>query len=164
MDFTFGEERVLYIKEGEIWKPIACLTSNPFDESVEMLKTTTRVSNGWRTAIPTNQSYTIGFDGMQIATGDGGNEAKLSYDRLKLIKRSRQLIEWKMEDSQGYYIDTGFGHIIDIGEANEVDGLLLFSGTIEGYGEPTFSRNLTQGDLFQDGSVICYQDGVGLIF
>ena len=64
-DFANGAYKVLYIKVGEVYFPIGCLTSNSFSEEVAMLGTTTRDnSDGWKTSIPTLQSYNISFDGI----------------------------------------------------------------------------------------------------
>lgn len=162
MDYIQGDERILYIKDGEIYKPVGCLTSNPLSETVQMLETTTRNSGGWKTGIPTVQSYDINFDGFQVVTGDSGDNSKISYDGLKILKRLRQRIEWRISDIGGSLVDEGFGYITDIGESNNSGELLTFRGTIIGDSEPTFTQ--VTGDLFQDGSVICYQDGTPLIF
>jgi hypothetical protein len=164
MDYLFkGGYRILYIKVDAAYLPVACLTSNPIDEGVEMLTTTTAESNGWRTSIPTNQFYSISFEGLQIATGNLGNALKLSYDELKALKRARTQIEWKIQDTEGYFIDEGKGYITDLGESNEVGDILRFNGSIEGFGEPTFSRTLV-GDLFQSGDDILFQNGNIMIF
>jgi len=156
-----GDIRVLYIKrisDAEFLK-VCYLLSNPIDEDVEMLQTTTRVANGWKTSIPTTQSITVGFEGLQKVTGDN---TVLSYDSLKIVKRARELVEWKIEDDSGNFIDTGFGHIRNISESNQIGEFLAFSGEIEGYGEPVFST--IQGDIFQNGQTMLFQNGQPMLF
>jgi hypothetical protein len=63
-----GNERVLFIKRGDNFQPVGCLTSNGMDEDTEMLPTTTRNSEGWRTSIPQIQGFTINFEGLQVPT------------------------------------------------------------------------------------------------
>jgi hypothetical protein len=63
-----GNERVLFIKRGENFQPVGCLTSNGMDEDTEMLPTTTRNAEGWRTSIPQLQGFTINFEGLQVPT------------------------------------------------------------------------------------------------
>jgi hypothetical protein len=63
-----GNDRVLFIKRGDNFQPVGCLTSNGMDEDTEMLPTTTRNSEGWRTSIPQLQGYTINFEGLQVPT------------------------------------------------------------------------------------------------
>lgn len=165
MDFINGHERILYIKEDSIWHPVACLTSNPFSEEVDMMQTTTRESNGWETSRPVSQRYSITFEGLQILTAnDTGDTSKMSYDRLKVIKRNRQKIEWKIEDSNSMFLDEGYGYIKDIGEGNEVGEFLTFSGSIVGYGEPVFTSGDAGAYIFQDGETFLFQDGTGFLF
>lgn len=157
MDFFRGYIRMLYIKVDSAWKPIGCLTANPIEEDVEMISTTTRVSNGWRTSRPTNQGFNISFEGIQIK-----DETKLSYLELKKLKRTREIIEWRIADTSENFVDEGFGHITNIGEANDAGEFLTFSGQIEGYGEPTIIEAI--GDLWQDGTAMIFQDGTAMIY
>lgn len=63
-----GNDRVLWIKRGDVFQPVGCLTSNGMDEDTEMLPTSTRNSEGWRTSIPQMQGFTINFEGLQVPT------------------------------------------------------------------------------------------------
>ncbi len=150
MDYTNGEDRILYIKQFGNWLPVACLTGNSLSESAEMLPTTTRDNNGWNTSRPTNQSYNIAFDGLQVnTTVAGGSFGVASYDKLKLIKRSKTLIDWKIQGSIFPVVDYGKGYITDISEAANVGEFLTFSGSIIGYGIPLVR---TQGEfVLNDG-------------
>ena len=113
--FTKGEDRVLYIKINNEYLPIGCLTGDSFSESSEMLDTTTRDNAGWKTSTPTLQSYNISFDGLVINTSDlGGDQTKISYDRLTLLKRNKTLIEWKSQDTLGVFVSVGKGYITEL--------------------------------------------------
>ena len=97
--FIDGSNRLLYIKWDGVYLPIGCLTGDSFSESSEMLDTTTRDNAGWKTSVPTLQSYNISFDGLVINTSNiGGDQTKISYDRLTLLKRNKTLIEWKKKN------------------------------------------------------------------
>ena len=157
MDFFKGQIRILYIKVSLAWLPVACLTSNPFEEDVEMISTTTRTSNGWRTSLPTNQGFNIPFEGIQVR-----DDAKLSYLELKKMKRTRERIEWRIADDTGTFVDEGSGYITNIGEANSAGEFLTFSGQIEGYGEPIVIE--LGGDFWQDGQEVIFQDGTAMIY
>jgi hypothetical protein len=152
-----GDIRVLFIKVDSLFVPVGCLTSNPISESVEMLSTVNTANGGWTTSIPTTQSFTIDFEGIQVV-----DETKLSYLGLKKIKRTRQRIEWRIADEAQLFIDEGFGYITQIGESNEAGGFLSFSGQIIGYGEPTIVE--LDGDLWQDGETMIFQDGTSFIY
>jgi hypothetical protein len=150
MNFTDGEDRILFIKVLGSWLPIGCLTGNSLSESAEMLPTTTRDNNGWATSRPTNQNYTVTFDGLQINTTiAGGSFGVASYDRLKLLKRSKQLLDWKIQGDIFPVVDYGKGYINEISEASTVGEFLSFNGTITGFGEP---KTTTKGEfVLNDG-------------
>ena len=79
-----GTYSVFYIKWQGNFLPIGCLTSDTFDEEIEMLDTTTVDNKGWKTSIPTKQNYNISFDGLIKNTNfDGGDSSKISLDRLR---------------------------------------------------------------------------------
>ncbi len=137
MNFINGVFKVLYIKKGDDYYPIGCLTSNSFDESSEMLDTTTRDNAGWDTSLPTNQSYSIAFDGLVTKDFDDG--VTISYYELRQLKRGRTLIEWKIEDTSNNS-DYGMGYIDSIGDSASIDELVSFTGNITGYGIPTYQK------------------------
>lgn len=158
MGYQKGDARILQIRREGFFVPIGCLTSNNFEESVELIPTTTRISNGWKTYVPTNQDATISFDGLLPNQTDG----ILGYTDLKIIKRSRNLIEWRIVNEFNGDIDSGFGYITEIGESSPSGELITFSGAIQNYGEPSLTQNI--GDLFQSGDVFLFQNGQGLTF
>ena len=161
--FYNGEVRILYIKVSSVWLPVACLTSNPFNEESTMLGITTNEDGGWEASIPTNQNYSIDFTGIQMLTTGAGDTSKVSYDRLKVLKKSRTLINWKIENSSGTLVDEGFGYIQSINESNEVGGFLEFDGSIIGFGEPIFTSE-TGIKLYQDGEIFMFQNGHQFLF
>jgi len=68
----------------------------------------------------------------------------VSYDRLKIIKRNRERIEWRIQSPnpfKGKYIDEGEGYISDISDNNPVNEDSSFSGSITVYGEPRIIFN-----------------------
>ena len=52
------------------------------------------------------------------------------------MKRDRILLQWRIEVN-GVFSDTGSGYITELIENATSGELLSFSGTIEGYGNPT---------------------------
>jgi len=132
--FYNGSDQILYLVVGGIDCPIACLTDNGFSENVEMLETTTVDNNGWKTSRPLNQSFTISFSGVQIVT-DATTPTRYSLDTLRVLKRSRTRVEWKIATG-AVFSESGEGYITELSETGTADGLLTFSGTIVGYGSP----------------------------
>ena len=132
-----GTDRLIYIKWDDEFLPIGCLISDSFNERVDMLDTTTRDNNGWKTSVPTNQSYNFSFDGLIINSNfNGGDFTKISYDRLRVLKRSRTLIEWKIQDADLTFVDSGYGYITELSDSSNIDEFISFSASIDGFGEP----------------------------
>jgi|AntDeeMinimDraft_6_1070357.scaffolds.fasta_scaffold01182_3 hypothetical protein len=160
MKFTNGEDRILYIKLLGVFLPLGCLTDNSFSETAEMIDTTTRENNGWTSSRPSNQSYSISFSGLQINTTlAGGNFNVISYDKLKELKRDRQLLAWKIQGTDYPVVDYGNCYITGVSEANTVGELITFSGELSGFGRPYMASLqlvlLNNGDptkIVQDGN------------
>lgn len=148
MQFYNGRNRLLYIKLDGAWMPVGSLTSNNISESSETVPTTTRENGGWISQRPVRQNYVIDFSGLQINTAFAlGDFTRMSYDYLKILKRQRVLIEWKIATNDNLYVDYGSGYITGLNEESTVDSSLKFSGTILGQGEPTFT---TEREIYLD--------------
>lgn len=153
-----GIESLFYIKKNDVFFPVACLTSSPISESVEMIDTTTRDNQGWKTSLPTNQSYTISLSGLMVQDDEDSNNGVLSYRELRQMKRNRELIEWKRETLGGYYIDSGKAYITSISDSDEADGFITFNVSLVGFGIPDDSgkRIYILGD--DDKSIYTHPD------
>lgn len=121
-DFLSGDSRILELFIDAAWTPIGCLTDNSFSESVETIGTTTRNSNSWKTQLTTKQGYSISFSGIET-------DDTLSAVKLKELKRSRALIQWRIS------ADTGYGYITNIGESSPAGDFSTFNGEIVGDGQ-----------------------------
>lgn len=131
MAFYSGSVKILYIDIDSSWIPVACLTSNTFEEETELISTTTRENNGWETFKATKQRATVSFDGLQTLTdGDSGDATKVSYDRLKILKREGAELSWKIEDTDTLWTETFNGYLVSLSESAPVDDWLSFSGQI----------------------------------
>ena len=134
-DFKNGTYKLLYIYVSGEYYPVGCLTSNSFSEQSDMLETTTRQNaGGWKTSIPTNQSFSISFSGL-ITTNDRSGTI-LTYEDIKTLKRNKTLINWKSNSEVTGYSDFGMGYINSLSNDAEIDSLISFSAEIVGYGEP----------------------------
>jgi len=136
MDFYKGQDRILFIKVLGSYLPIAWLQDIPFSETSEFIDTTTRDNQGWSTSRPMMQNYTISFSGLQVNSSvSGGTFTVVSYDKLKQLKRSKLLLEWKIEGNFPV-VDYGKCYIQELSEASPVDEFLSFSGSLIGFGIP----------------------------
>lgn len=131
-----GTYKILYIQFGDSgYLPVGCLTENSFSESVESFDTTTRQNpNGWGTSIPVKQSFSISFSGVE--TFDDLGDTIVSYYRLQVLKRARQVFNWKIYSSLGGNTESGSGFISSLSNTAPLDDVVSFDGEIVGYGEP----------------------------
>tara|TARA_R110002153_G_scaffold48750_2_gene137610 strand:+ start:1266 stop:2813 length:1548 start_codon:yes stop_codon:yes gene_type:complete len=131
-----GDYSILYIKLGGQFLPIGLLTSNSFSEDVDMIDSMSMNSASWMTSAPTNQGYNISFDGLVKNTNfNGGDFSKISLDRLRVLKRSGTLIEWKTKEEDLSVLESGFGHITSLSRSSTSDEFITFSANIEGFGQ-----------------------------
>jgi hypothetical protein len=134
-DFKNGTDKLLFLYIDNVYVPIGCLTSNSFSEESEMLGTTTRQNaGGWKTSIPTLQSFNISFDGIVSKTNKSGSI--VSYDDLQTLKRTKIKVDWKTSSEKVGYSDFGMGYINVLSNNAEIDSFISFSAEIIGYGEP----------------------------
>lgn len=153
-----GKESLFYIKKNNVYFPVGCLTSSPLSEDVEMISTTTRENEGWKTSEPTNQGYSIQLSGLMIMDdSDSGNEV-LSYRELRAKKRNKELIEWKRTTLGGYYIDSGKAYITSVSDSDEADGFITFSASLVGFGRPDESNERIYILGVPDESIYTHKD------
>jgi predicted secreted protein len=135
MSFLNGNTKLISIFKGDNYFPIGCLTSNSFSESSEVLETTTRDSiGGWKTFLPTNQSYSISFSGL-VTTDDIGGTV-VSYDDLVNLKRNKTQIFWRSQNEKTGYFNSGRGYIVSLSDSAEIDNFIQFDGEIQGFSFP----------------------------
>lgn len=153
--FFNGNEQILYLVIDSVDCPIACLTESNFSESVETIETTTVDNGGWTSSRPTNQSYNIDFSGVLI--DDSLEASKHSLMKLRVIKRARTLVTWKIA-LDGVFEQTGEGYITEISEASPSGEFITFSGSIVGYGQPTIVEQLDTVYTYQDNNTLLFDD------
>lgn len=163
MNFTNGEDRILFLKIAGAYLPIGCLTANGISEDAEMIETTTRDNKGWKTERPITQSYSISFAGLQLnSTLVGGNFNVASYDKLVKMKRDKILLEWKIQGTTYPIVDYGFCYISSIESTENVGEFMSFSGTLSGYGMPLTTSLGTVLLNNGDPNVVIQTDETGL--
>lgn len=131
-----GTYSIFYVKWSGSFLPIGLLISDSFTEDVEMLNTTTRDNNGWKTERPASQNYNISIEGLLVNTNfSGGDFTKISLDRLRVLKRNRTLIQWKTQQAGSTSLDaSGYGYITSLSKSESTDEFISFNCEIEGFG------------------------------
>jgi hypothetical protein len=133
-----GENLVISVHDGTIYRPIACLTSNSLSESRNVIESQTKCSPGVIERLAGTYSYELSFDGEKIDTTSAGAEAtKASFDFMHDIIDAGTAVNWKLAtgltDVPFYY---GNGVLSDnSGQDGAGDELATFSGSISGNGK-----------------------------
>ena len=150
-----ADNKILYLYISSDWVPIGCTTDHSFSESVDLIDV---LIDEWAASVPGNQGYDISFTGIQVES----DPTIRSYDELKLIKRAKTLIQWKIQDTITLDEVTGYGFITSISESAPAGDLLTFEGSILGFG--VYSNLELSADIWQDGTEIIFQDGTEFVF
>jgi len=135
-----GEGLILYVHDGDLYRPVACLTSNSLDTELGIIESQTKCAPGVIEKQAGVFSYTLTADAIAIdTTSVGGDDTKASHDYLLSVQQSKTTVNWKMDSGSGtggtalaYY---GTGIITSLGlEAPTGDEFATFSLTIDGSG------------------------------
>jgi len=137
-DFIKGEINILYVWDGALWEPIACLTSNSLSSTVGVIETQTKCDPGVTIKQPGTFAYTLDLEGNYIDTtsAGSGDTDKASHDKLLVLQEARVNIQWKLDtgltDTPAYF---GTGALTDLSaDFPSGDEFATFSGTIDGSG------------------------------
>lgn len=135
--FIKGELLVLYIHDGSIYRPIACLTSNSLSQTRGIIEAQTKCSPGVVEKSTGSMSYSISAEGLYIDTTSVGAEiTKASHDYLKTLMDSGASFTWKMDtgltDNDSYF---GTAVLTDLEmTAAAGDEFTSFSSSLDGSG------------------------------
>lgn len=132
-----GEVGILYVHDGTIYRPVACLTSNSLNSTVSVIESQTKCFPGTTKKQAGTSNYTIDADGEYIdTTSVGGETTKASHDYL-LTKQSLKLpVTWKLDTGVSTAIYYGSAIITDLTlDQGAGDEISTFSMTLEGDGD-----------------------------
>ena len=135
--FIKGDTIILYVHDGSIYRPVACLTSNSLSETRNIIESQTKCDAGVIIKDAGSYSYEISCEGQYIDTTSVGAEVtKASHDFLHGLIAAGSTETWKMDtgltDTTNYY---GTGIFSDLTlDAAAGDEISTFSGTISGSG------------------------------
>lgn len=124
-------------------EPIACLTSNSLSEVLSFLATSKKTINGAQTVKPVANFYSLNFEA--VMTSDG----PMSWADLSRLARAMRLGTWGFDLGGSMSGDAGFGFLSNLEMTASSGELIIFTGTIIGYGEIT-TYPLTLNVWYQD--------------
>src|SRR3990172_7423759 len=131
-----GEVGILYIHDGTIYRPIACLTSNSLSSAVSVIESQTKCFPGVVKKQGGIFSYTLEAEGEYIdTTSVGGETTKASHDYLLAKQMLKTAITWKLGTGVTGAIYYGSAILSDLSlEQGAGDEVSTFSVTLDGDG------------------------------
>lgn len=132
-----GEVGILYVHDGSIYRPVACLTSNSLSTAVSVIESNTKCYPGVTKKQGGMFSYTLEAEGEYIdTTSVGGEVTKASHDFLLDKQKLKGLITWKLVTGVTGATYYGEALISDLSlDQGAGDELSTFSLTLDGDGE-----------------------------
>lgn len=92
-----GEVVILYVHDGTLYRPVACLESNTLETNKGVIESQTKCAPGVIEKQAGIFSYTITADAIAIdTTSVGGDTTKASHDYLLEVQMGTALVNWKI--------------------------------------------------------------------
>lgn len=132
-----GEVGILYIHDGTIYRPVACLTSNSLSTAVSIIESQTKCFPGVVKKQGGIFSYTLDAEGEYIdTTSVGGETTKASHDYLLAKQMLKVAVTWKLDTGVTGAIYYGSAILSDLSlEQGSGDEISTFSVTLDGDGD-----------------------------
>ena len=129
-----GELGILYIHDGDLYRPVACLTSNSLNTAVSIIESQTKCNPGEVIKQAGTLSYTLDAEGEYIdTTSVGGDDTKASHDYL--LTKQFETVTWKLDTGVTSAIYYGTAIISDLTlDQGAGDEISTFSATFDGSG------------------------------
>lgn len=133
--FLQGNDAIIYVHDGTVYRPIACLTSNSLTTALAVIETNTKCDPGNTVKTADQFSYQISADGVYIDTTSVGAEVlKASHDYLLTLQQAKTLITWKLDSGLTDTIYYGSALITDLDLTMPAAENSTFSATLDGSG------------------------------
>jgi len=136
MSLVAGENYIVYIYDGGLWKPYVCGRSGSMSIDTEMIETTVTGSGDYKTFKPTVHSFTGSIDGI-ISLNVSGSLTLEDLQVLQLAK-TRLLCRFTQTSVDGdTYIKECYFYIANSTDTGSFDGISTFSISLRGTGSIT---------------------------
>lgn len=131
-----GEVGIIYVHDGTIFRPIACLTSNSLNSAVSVIESQTKCYPGVVKKQAGIFSYTIDAEGEYIDTTSVGGELTMaSHDFLLTKQMAKTVITWKLVTGVTGITYYGTSILSDLKLTQDAgDAISTFSVTLDGDG------------------------------
>jgi predicted secreted protein len=142
MSLVRGENVLLYIYDGGLWKPTSCGKSCSITTNAEEIETSYVNSGNWRTYEYVALSWTAQLEGLVMLQMT--NTMCLPDLRAYQFGRQKVLFRYQRTDDSGnVYTDEGLAIITTITDNGDLEGVATFSMTLKGTGPITMSYTPT---------------------
>lgn len=136
MSLIRGDNVIIYIYDGGLWKPVVCGRSCTLNTQAESIETSITGSGAWRTYEYTALTWTASLEGLiylqktnSLSTSD---LRAMQYGRVKILMR------YQRTDTAGnVYLEEGYGLITGISDTGDTGSAATFSLEIRGTGPLT---------------------------
>lgn len=131
-----GDAGLFYIHDGEIYRPVACLTTNSISTNVSVITSNTKCNPGVTGKQAGIFDYSISGDGEYIdTTSIGGDDTKASHDYLLKQQLLKLPVTFKYDTGATGSIYYGTAIISSLELSQDAgDALSTFTTTLEGIG------------------------------
>lgn len=145
MSLIKGENVIIYVYDGGMWKPIVCGRSCTLTTNADTIETSITGTGAWRTYEYSALTWSATMDGavmlgMNNTLGLADVRA-YQYSRLKMIIRYQ-----RTDDSGNVYLEEGIGIIKTISDVGDYQDVATFSIEFQGSGPLTISFTPTPID------------------
>ena len=152
-----GDNVVVYIFDGGIWKLYVCATSAELNVATEFIETSVSGSGLWATYAPTKNSFTLTLSGV-VSLNETGS-LSLPDLRQKQVAQETLLMRFQRTDESGnvytgVYADELSFFITNSTDSGSFDGMNIF--TIAGQGTGALTQIFTP--------VVPVPIGAGLVY
>jgi len=136
MSLVLGDNAIVYIYDGGLWKLYACGTTCSFTTTTEFLETSVPLSGKNRTYIPTFNSFTGSISGLVHL--NIVNTLALPDLRAKQLNHEKLLIRFQRTANDATtYIDECYAYISSVSDDAPTGGVNTFTVELRGTGAIT---------------------------
>lgn len=131
-----GEVGILYIHDGLLYRPVACLTSQSLNTALSIIESQTKCFPGVVKKQAGVFSYSIDAEGEYVdTTSIGGDTTKASHDYLIVKQIAKTAVTWKLDTGVTDAIYYGSAILSDLTlDQGAGDEISTFSVTLDGDG------------------------------
>lgn len=133
MSLVKGDNVLVYIYDGGLWKLYACALSCTLTTTTEFLETSVPQSGKYRTYIPTFNSFTGSLSGLVHL--DIVNTLAMPDLRAKQLNHTKLLMRFqRTANNDSTYVDECYFYIASVSDEGATGGLNTFTAELRGTG------------------------------